>query len=425
MIGILLFLSAAAPQETADAFTHGPSYGGVTQTSAIVWARAAHPGTARLSLYSGDGFGGDGETRVFTVEAGSSTDQCVKWTLDGLDPYRIYQYSITLDAAGDDKRYRLITAPPLSSKRANIAFGSCSNDKTFPVQPIWTRIMESPAEAMVLLGDTPYIDSTELDVQRRRYREFYGMKELAALCEQIPFYSTWDDHDFGRNDSTGYLPQKERSRQAFTEYHPNPSFGAADAAIYTSFRRGPIEVFLLDTRWFAAVEPSPLDEGKPTLLGAAQWAWLKQGLKESDATFKVLASGMIWNQATRPFKTDHWAQYPYERNALFRYIGKEKISGVILVGGDIHRTRAVRHDTQKSAGYPLIELITSPLANTVIESANAPHPGLLADRGIDQTFLLLTADATVEPAQLEARFIDAKGVAQIALTFSADELSQE
>ena len=77
-------------------------------------------------------------------------------------------------------------------------------------------------------------------------------------------------------------------------------------------------MWVLDTRWWANTEPSPADPSKKSLLGAAQWRWVTEGLKRSDATFKVLASGMIWNGSVRPLKRDHWANWKSERDALWR-----------------------------------------------------------------------------------------------------------
>jgi alkaline phosphatase D len=270
-------------------------------------------------------------------------------------------------------------------------------------------MLDVGAEAIVLLGDMPYIDSTELAVQRRRYREFYSVPDVSAALGKVPFYATWDDHDFGRNDTNGLLPGKENSRQAFLENHANPSYGEDGVGIYTHFRRGPVDVFLLDARTFAGTEPSPFDAEKTSLLGAAQWKWLERELAASTAPFKILATGMIWNGATRPGKKDHWMTYPHERQAVFDYIGEKRISGVVLVGGDIHRSRALRYPTTESAGYELTELITSPLANTVIEAANAPSPHLLHDVGQKETFLLVTVDMTAKPPTLVGKCMNAAG----------------
>jgi len=398
MIALLLLLQS---------LTHGPFLGHVDPTSAKLWARAAAPGTYRLEI-----------SEIESAELGAETgdDLTLHWSLASLTPGRTYHYEIC-GATGS------FTTPERDARSAKLAFGSCANDLLFPEQPVWARMREEGVEAVVLLGDTPYIDSTDLEVQRRRYREFFALPDLAAL-RGIPLYATWDDHDFGRNDALGELAGKEGSRRAFLEYHANPTYGDGESGIYTRFRRGPVEVFLLDTRWFAGTEPSPFDPDRPTLLGAAQWEWLRAGLTSSDAPFKVLACGMIWNRATRPLKVDHWMHFPHERGALFRFLGENEIGGVVLVSGDIHRTRAVRHASAHTVGYDLFELITSPMANTVIELANAPHPGLLFDAGVEETFLVLSALADEEPARLAARFLTHEGALLHELALTADDLAR-
>ncbi len=303
-----------------------------------------------------------------------------------------------------------------------LAFASCAGEDE-GTATVWRRWSEINPDVVVLLGDTPYIDSTDLAVQRRRYREFAAVTPMQTLLRRTSWYGTWDDHDFGRNDTDGRLPGKEHSRQAFIEYHANPDYGTGSEGIYTSFRRGGVEVFLLDTRYFAATEDTAEGSGKPSLLGRAQWEWLKQRLVASDAPFKVLACGMIYNAATRPNKPDHWMSYPHEREALFHFLGTEKISGVILVSGDIHRSRALKYPTKETVGYDLVELITSPMHDSIIEEANAPHPALLFDVGEPHSFLLLTADTTVDPPTLTGQLQNAAGRSLFEIRLTAEDLT--
>ena len=115
--------------------------------------------------------------------------------------------------------------------------------------------------------------------------------------------------------------------------------------------------------------------------------------------------------------------YPHEREALFRFIGERRIPGVILVGGDVHRSRALRYPTESSAGYPITELITSPMHGSVIEAANAPHPNLLHDAGEPYSFLLLTVDSTCTPARAHAQFLNADGREIFSVTLLENDLT--
>lgn len=63
-------------------------------------------------------------------------------------------------------------------------------------------------DAVVLAGDTPYIDSTDLTKQRSRHCAFAAVVEYQDLLSSRPFWSTWGDRDFGRNDADGTLKRK-------------------------------------------------------------------------------------------------------------------------------------------------------------------------------------------------------------------------
>lgn len=389
---------------TPAALTHGPMLGDLRPASVRLWARIDSSGERLLLVQDERG------RQVFrgTAQAHAEHDFVLTWLAEGLRPLTRYRYGIgPVGSTAPQLQHSFRTPPaPGTAARVSLAFGSCADDRKYPSQPIWDAIARSGAELMVTLGDTPYIDTTDVTVQRERYRALYAVPELRALQASLPFYGTWDDHDFGRNDTDGRLPGKQGSRQGFMEYHLQPSYGQGNAGIYSSFRHGPVEVFLLDARWFAATTKSPFAPAQPTLLGAGQWRWLKRSLKRSTASFKLLATGMIWNGSVRPNKTDHWGTYAHERAELVRFLASEGIDGVVLVGGDIHRSRVVNHATKDVLGYDLLEVITSPLANRVIATANQPHPGLEWDGDPTQSFALFEADTTGAAPSLEVRFLD-------------------
>ncbi len=408
-------------RSAAPAITHGPFVGHLTPTGATVWAKCSMPGVYHLTAHAIDGR----QERIAAARATTENDTCVVWHLTGLRANTRYDYEVAHQdqpILGDEDTFFVTPLAGRTPALTRLAFGSCAFED-HESAAVWQRMSALAPHTVVLLGDTPCIDSTALDVQRSRYGEFAAVPEFADLLRNRSLYATWDDHDFGANDTDGRLDGKANARRAFVEYHANPSYGDGDHGIYTKFRRGGVEVFLLDTRYFAGTEPSPVDPGQPTLLGRQQWEWLRRELRASTAPFKLLASGMIWNGAVRPGKPDHWGSYRHEREALFRFIGQEKISGVVLVGGDIHRTRVLRHDTVESVGYPLMELITSPIHASIIDAANAPHPGLLHDSGEPHSFLLITVDTTVTPAILGAQFQNAAGRELYSLTLDTAMLS--
>ncbi|MFO0425956.1 MAG: alkaline phosphatase D family protein [Planctomyces sp.] len=405
----------------AAEITHGPILGHLNPATANVFARVSEVGQYEIRIYPNHASTSaekKDSAQVFSSEALEENDMTVHWNIDGLQPASVYRIEILdnrgqrlqLDRPGD----LTLTTPPAANEETivRLAFGSCAWDVSHPVQNVWTTMADAGVSAAVLLGDTPYIDSTDLSVLRKRYRDFWGNPQLRAISHRFPFYATWDDHDFGPDDALGRTPNKQNSRKAFMEYHANPFYGtegrpsvssdspAEHQGIFTKFRRGPVEVFLIDTRWFANTEPSPFNPERMTLIGKKQWDWLRQALKESQAPVKVLASGMMWNEAAYPGKIDYWMAYPYEREGLFRYLKQERISGVILVGGDIHRSRHFVHPTTERVGYRLHEFVASPLAENPAPYNNIPSPWLRFDGELKESFLLLTVSA--DPENLSA-----------------------
>ena len=369
MLNLLLLLLASTPAQ-------GPVLGDLTPTSVRIWMRLKSPSTALVRLYDETG----NEVRQTQVSATVADDNTTVAHLTALTPDTRYAYVIDGEHTSDWS----FTTPPLHDDHTRIAFGSCAKEAEGSGR-VWSRIESLEPDALVLLGDTPYIDTTELSVQRRRYREFTAFKPFAQLAAHIPVYATWDDHDFGRNDTDGRLEGKANSRQAFGEYRPNPSVGEHGEGIYTSFRSGPVEVFLLDARWFARTQGK---EGDWSLLGVQQWDWLKASLKASTAPFKVLCTGMVFNDSVRPGKHDCWGVYPQEYTRLRELV--DPIEGVVLVSGDVHWSRELEHGQTK--GWPLVEFVTSPVHEHLIAAANPDHPWLRWSRGEVNSFLVIDAD---------------------------------
>jgi hypothetical protein len=84
--------------------------------------------------------------------------------------------------------------------------------------------------------------------------------------------------------------------------------------------------------------------------------------------------------------------YWYERDALLDFVKHERISGVVLHGGDIHVSRYLIHP--RRVGYDLHDFIMSPGHNRIIPSLNVYHPSLEWSLVEGQQFLFLEADPT-------------------------------
>lgn len=401
-------IGGACGRAQAPALTHGPFPGHVDGTAVHVWARAAAPGSFVLHVIDPV----DGAERTATAVADPEHDLTLHFAVDGLVPHAACERWITsgADVVLPRGEAPLRTAIADEALAATVAFGSCAHDRRFPEQPIWQQIVARAPDALALLGDTPYIDDGTVEGRRRRHREFLAFEPLVAALRGIPTWTTWDDHDYATNDAFGATTGSETARGVFVDYHAHASYGDGARGIYTRFRRGPIDVFVLDTRSFADVEGSLLAPGERSLLGRAQTEWLQHGLLTSTAPFRVLACGMVWNGGVRPNKRDCWGNWLAERDALFRWLGEQRIGGVVLVSGDVHRSRVIVHPTAATAGYDLPELITSPLAQDVLEANDVPVPGLAFDAGEPSSCLFLGARVGgADGAVLTATFVAGDG----------------
>jgi len=207
--------------------SHGPYLGHIDHESAYVWVRAAEPGELLLEARCSEG---ELVRRVEGVAA-PGADLTVAFLLSELPAQSDWSFRVLIDEEQVGKGEFRTADDPDSPSKVRIAFGSCASERRFPELATFAQILETGCDSMVFLGDTPYIDSTKLEVQRRRYREFLGHPSVSAVITRIPAWSTWDDHDFGRNDTDGRLKGKESSRKAHLEYHagPDPGDGSGPA----------------------------------------------------------------------------------------------------------------------------------------------------------------------------------------------------
>ncbi|HCZ03889.1 MAG TPA: hypothetical protein DHV39_10800, partial [Verrucomicrobiales bacterium] len=148
------------------------------------------------------------------------------------------------------------------------------------------------------------------------------------------------------------------------------------------------------------------------------------GLLASDASFKILACGMIWDDKKNS-ESDDWGTYMHERQAIQSWLGKNQIEGVVLIGGDIHVSRLLKYKTKDQVGYPLYQFISSPMHGSVIPSLNVPHPALVKSAEEPFVFLKLSVDSTVTPATLKGVWMNRNGKTIFGVQTDRDELSRQ
>ncbi len=304
--------AGAAPRVGLDL---GPMIGHTSSTSARIWIKtSADAGVAVLIGERSDL--GDGRI-VVGPRIGAGTGFTGITDIDGLSPARRYYYVVLLD--GEPTRpppYASFTTAPPAGQRGTLrfAFSSCVGTPA-RAAPGWLDLSNVAFDLMLQLGDNHYANSTNPGVVRATYRAHRSLAGFRALTARVATLGIWDDHDFAADNSDGTARGKQRSLATFKEFWPNPAYGQPDDdGIYFKFSRGDIDFFMLDGRYHRSPKGSR-DSGRKTMLGAAQLAWLKRELQNSDARIKFIASGTEWQTYGT---SDSWRGYRRERNELFR-----------------------------------------------------------------------------------------------------------
>lgn len=357
----------------------------------------------------------------------AANDYVAKFHINGLAASTAYTYKIEdvsgpspLQIVGPADGLRFKTRTPTGTKGVfTTAFVSCANATT---EPVWERIGALGVDQVILGGDTPYIDVSDLPTIRLKQRTFLETPFMSSLIRGTSTVGTWDDHDFGANNSNGasIASFKGLTRQAFVEYRAHDQFGNGTEAVYHKVDLGPMEIFLLDPRWYSQTGPSPVDPTKPTCFGAEQLAWIKSALLASRAPFKVLLIGEVWVDKKNGENDDQFT-YWFERDSLYDFIREHSISGIVEIGGDIHVSRHLIH--RQRIGYDLQDFVTSPGHTSVIPSLDVTHPDLEWSSQQPRQFITATTDTRVNPPVMTVRFYLADGTMQREVVIPYDQLT--
>jgi alkaline phosphatase D len=253
-----------------------------------------------------------------------------------------------------------------------IAFGSCLGQDG--VQPIWDHVLAAKPDVFVFLGDNVYSDTADPVELRAAYAKLAGQPGFQKLKKQTRVLATWDDHDYGTNDSGGDFPQKEMSKQTFLDFWrvAKDSPRRERDGVYHSEVFGPpgkrVQIILLDTRFnrsplvFQDDPKDLIDVGRyqrvtdpaATMLGAKQWAWFEDQLRVP-AQIRIIGSSI--EVVDEDYGGEKWANFPLERKKLFELLWRS--TGSLFISGDRHFAELSVMDG--NAGYPIYDLTSSSL----------------------------------------------------------------
>ena len=391
-------LHAVSPNKE---IVHGPMLGAVTDTTAAVWVRTAKASGFEVVATA------DGERHTASGVTAADRDYTGTATLAGLSPDTTYSYQVFVDAGTPPEpkpqsqpqsqfpTYTLRTYPPTGAPGTfTIAFGGCAG-YTPANERMWDTIAAHSPQALLLLGDNVYVDLPEQPGPFHDYTYYQRQSrpEFRRLVSATPVYAVWDDHDAAFDDIwLGPYVDRPAWKQPMVEHFRrnwnNPASGSeSHPGVWFRFSLGDVDFFLLDGRTYRT---NPFVEER-TMLGPVQKAWLLDGLRGSEATFKVIASPVAWADGAKPGSRDTWSGFPEEREEIFRFVEENDVTGVVLLSSDRHRSEAWA--IERESGYAFHDLLSGQLTNT---HTHPVEPGALFSYNLKDSFGLLTFETAVE-----------------------------
>lgn len=430
------------PSGSRPAIRSGPMLGYSDLTEASVWVQTTADAEVRLRYWP-EGRRGESRTTA-PLPAGEKNDRIALFVLPGLDPGTRYGYEILIGgrpaafpAGGASGTFDTQT---FWQYRANppdftVAFGSCyyanepKSDR--PGTPygsdpsIFRTIAGMKPDLMLWLGDNVYLrepDFGSVAAMRRRYALAREEPALQPLLRGTRHYATWDDHDFGPNNSMWINRFATESLDIFKRYWANPTYGMRDIpGVFGQFSWGDIDFFLLDDRFYRTPEGLP-DTADKTMLGREQLRWLQHALYYSRSPFKVVVNGsQVLNSITRD---ETFAHYP-DQKELLDFIVRHRIRGVVFLSGDRHMTELLR--VTPEGFYTLHDFTSSPFTaglSNPVPAGEAENPlrvpgTLVTDM---HNFGLLRFSGKCNERTLEMKVVDREGKQRWTHTIKASDL---
>jgi len=182
--------------------------------------------------------------------------------------------------------------------------------------------------------------------------------------------------------------------KAFHEMYPLRESPAEPGRVYRTIKYGPhLDVFMLDERSYRGPNgPNLQTEYGPDsyFVGPEQLAWLKRELKNSKATWKVIASDMpigiiVYDDAVKKTGSEAIAQgdgpargRELEIANLLKFIKAENIRNTVWMTADVHYAAAHYYNPNKAQFQdfePFWEFVSGPL-----------HAGSFGPGEMDNTF---------------------------------------
>jgi len=363
----VILLSAGLTFATPPYQGTGIKIGEVGTSSTVVWTRLTTVPRGDANSPTAAAPGASGETRVtWWPTANSNTTTSTTW--EAADPVRDYTRHFTLTNLSPDTAYnlrvesrptgggattsvltgRFKTAPEQSTKARVLATivtcqGIGSVDSGTNGHRVYQEMAAISPDFFVHTGDVLYYDKDYGGLQplsqsvvqaRQRWNRMFSYGYNQAFPQGVACYFMKDDHDTLKDDCyPGQTYGSLTFQQGLDLFKEQTPMGPLP---YRTFRWGKdLQIWLLEGRDYRSANTAP-DGPAKTILGPAQKSWLTNGVRASDATFKLIISPGPMVGPDKAGKADNHSNpaFQTEGNELRRFIAAER--NVLVICGDRH-----------------------------------------------------------------------------------------
>lgn len=376
LITLFILGTVISAHAQRDQIQSGPMLGYSEMREVMVWIQLKSQSGARLVYWPVSSPSAKKYSEIQT--ALKSESYVLKLIADAVEPGTMYGYSIELNGKELKSEFEQVfqtqalwqwrTDPPAFSFAAGSCFYVNEEQYDRPGRPygggyeILKSISTKKPDFMIWLGDNIYlreVDWMSASGFEKRYTHTRSLPELQPLLANVHHYATWDDHDFGPNNSDRSFKNKGIAKTYFERFWANPPFSAeVGGGITNQFQWSDCDFFLLDDRYNKT--PNERNTEAREVLGRQQMEWIKDALANSEAPFKFVCVGVMFLSSS-PDKENFTLASPEERNELIQYIQDNAIKGVIFLTGDRHFTEMSM--VQQTGKVPIYDLTTSPLTS--------------------------------------------------------------